>query len=412
MSKNLVEWEEIGPVYTATDSWGYKDFWAPEVVEFEGKYYMYYTARWSQNDSLRIGVAISESPMGPFTDVYNHPMFDFGYAAIDANVLIDDDGQKYLYYSRDCSENVVEGRHESHIYGVKLKDDMISIEGEPTPLIKPDQEWEKASGNEWRWNEGPTVFKKSGLYYLMYSANFYADKAYSIGYATSENPMGPYIKYEKNPIISADKDWDYVSGTGHNSITLSPDGSEWFIVYHTHTVPIIGGGDRQVCIDRMGFRQDGSIYVNGPTITEQMMPSGSTDFSNISKEARVTVSSLKKGYSEKALTDGEIGIYEKDKELDWVSEEKGESEWIKLSWDKERSISSILLYRSAFGERTADTYKILLNTGEVIKDISFPEKAGGAAVVSFPQKMVKSVKIVMNKSSKSLGLSEVVVIGK
>jgi hypothetical protein len=224
--------------------------------------------------------------------------------------------------------------------------------------------------------------------------------------------MGPYIKYEKNPIISADKDWDYVSGTGHNSITLSPDGSEWFIVYHTHTVPIIGGGDRQVCIDRMGFRQDGSIYVNGPTITEQMMPSGSTDFSNISKEARVTVSSLKKGYSEKALTDGEIGIYEKDKELDWVSEEKGESEWIKLSWDKERSISSILLYRSAFGERTADTYKILLNTGEVIKDISFPEKAGGAAVVSFPQKMVKSVKIVMNKSSKSLGLSEVVVIGK
>lgn len=78
----------------------------------------------------------------------------------------------------------------------------------------------------------------------------------------------------------------------------------------------------------MGFRQDGFIYINGLTITGQMMPSGSTDFNNISKEVRVTVSSLKKGYFVEALTDGEIGIYEKDKEFDWVSEEKGEAKWI------------------------------------------------------------------------------------
>ncbi len=129
MSKDLVNWKEIDPVYTAIDTWSNKDFWAPEVVEYEGKYYMYYTARWSKNNSLRIGVAVSDSPGGPFKDVYDHPMFDFGYAAIDANVFIDDNGKKYLYYSRDCSENIVDGRHESHIYGVKLNDDMVSVNG-------------------------------------------------------------------------------------------------------------------------------------------------------------------------------------------------------------------------------------------------------------------------------------------
>lgn len=69
-----------------------------------------------------------------------------------------------------------------------------------------------------------------------------------------------------------------------------------------------------------------------------------------------------------------------------------------------------MLYRSVFGDRTADSYKILLDTGEVIEYICFPEKAGGAAIVSFPQKRVKSVKVIMKKSQKSLGLPEIVVI--
>ena len=64
-----------------------------------------------------------------------------------------------------------------------------------------------------------------------------------------------------------------ISGSGHNSVTNSPDGSELFIVYHIHTDPGHPSGDRQVCIDRMGFREDGSLYVTGPTHTPQPIPS-------------------------------------------------------------------------------------------------------------------------------------------
>jgi GH43 family beta-xylosidase len=270
-SVDLVNWEEIGFVYRKTDtSWGYKQFWAPEVVEYQGKYYMYYTARWKEKESLRIGVAVAEQPEGPFRDVLDRPLFDFGYAAIDANVLIDDDGRKYLYYSRDCSEQIIEGRHESHIYGVRLGDDMVSVSGEPVLLAKPDQEWERKSGPDWFWNEGPFVLKRDGIYYLMYSANFYGSKHYAVGYATSSEPLGPFTKYDHNPILSHIE--GAVSGPGHNSAVLSPDGREWFIVYHTHTDLQKGGGNRQVCIDRMHFREDGSLYVSGPTIDEQPIP--------------------------------------------------------------------------------------------------------------------------------------------
>lgn len=270
-SVDLVNWHERGIVYQATDkSWGHDRFWAPEVVEYQGRYYMYYSAGWKHNNSLRIGVAVADNPLGPFVDVFDYPMFDFGYAAIDAHVFIDDDGQKYLYYSRDCSENIVDGRHESHIYGVKLNDDLISIGDDPVLLTKPKQDWELKSGPDWLWNEGPFVLKHNGTYYLMYSANFYAGRDYSVGYATARHPLGPFVKYAKNPILASHT--EAISGPGHHSVTVSPDNSELFIVYHTHTDPKKGGGDRQVCIDRMGFSPDGTIWVAGPTITEQPMP--------------------------------------------------------------------------------------------------------------------------------------------
>jgi GH43 family beta-xylosidase len=413
-SKDLVEWVELGPVYRGTDSWGFTDFWAPEVVEYNSKYYMYYTARWNKNNSLRIGVAVSDSPRGPFKDIYDHPLFDFGYAAIDANVLIDEDGKKYLFYSRDCSENVVDGRHESHIYGIELNDDMISIKGEPVLLIKPEQGWEKVSGVEWRWNEGPTVFKHSDIYYMMYSANFYSSKEYSIGYATAKSPLGAYAKYDMNPIVQAESEWEHVSGPGHNSITTSPDGKERFIVYHTHTDPKAGGGDRQVFIDRMGFREDGSIYVNGPTVTEQPLPSGSTERVNIAGEAKITISSTKIGYKENALIDGEIGIYEKSEQYEWAAKDGKNQAWISLEWDSERTISTILMYKSALKERAINSCKVKFSTGDVISNIAFPEEPGAAAVVDFPEINVKWVKVILDKAEVKdgePGLSEIMIYG-
>jgi GH43 family beta-xylosidase len=272
ISDDLVNWAEIGYVYQRkADSWGESDFWAPEVVFQDGRYFMHYTARWGKNQSLRIGVATSEAPEGPFVDVFNRPMFDLGYAAIDGHVLCDDDGRRYFYYARDCSENVIAGRHESHLYAAELSDDLVSFKSEPRLLTRPEQEWETRSGPEWFWNEGAFVLKHKGQYHLMFSANFYASRDYSVGYAVSESPLGPFVKAAHNPVLVSPN--PEISGPGHNSVTTSPDGKELFIVYHIHTDPEHPSGDRQVCIDRMGFREDGSLYVNGPTHTPQDMPS-------------------------------------------------------------------------------------------------------------------------------------------
>ena len=159
--------------------WGRADYWAPEVVFHNGIYYMFYSARWRENNSLRIGVATSEKPSGPFAEAIGEPLFDFGWVAIDGHVFIDDCGTKYLYFSRDSSENIVSGIHESHIYVIKLADDMLSVIGEPTLLTRPEQSWEAPPGN-WRWNEGAWVIKHEGLYYLMYSANYFASSIFNL----------------------------------------------------------------------------------------------------------------------------------------------------------------------------------------------------------------------------------------
>lgn len=202
-SEDLVHWTDRKMCYTrSSGSWGVDSFWAPEVVYFGGSYYMYYTAR-NAAGSLRIGLAISDRPDGPFLDKRNEPFFDFGYAAIDANVLIDEDGSKYLYYSRDCSENTGEdGIRRSEIYGIRLREDMLAADGEAVRLLTPEQAWELESGNP-LWNEGPEMIKHGGRYYLTYSGNCFAGSAYSVGYAVAPEPLGPFVKAEENPVLTS-----------------------------------------------------------------------------------------------------------------------------------------------------------------------------------------------------------------
>jgi beta-xylosidase len=267
-STNLVDWEPLGIVFNAMrpGQWASADFWAPEVVAHNGKYYLYYSGRWMANGSLRIGVAISDSPAGPFSDALGRPLFDQGYAAIDAHVFSDSDGQNYLYYSRDCSENTVNGNNESHIYGALLADDLLSLAGEPVLLAQPEQAWEDTGS--WHWNEAPFVIKHDNAYYLLYSANHFAMRSYSVGYAVSPTPLGLFVKYDHNPVLYAPPEQAEVSGPGHLCVTSSRSG-DLYAVYHVHIDSAAGGGARQLAIDQLGFRADGSLYIDGPSFDQQ-----------------------------------------------------------------------------------------------------------------------------------------------
>ena len=253
-STDFTNWDEGVECYRLSpNSFGFCDCWAPEVVEYNGKYIMHYTARWKKNHSLRIGVAVSDSPLGPFKDVYDRPMFDPEYASIDGNVFIDDDGQKYMYFSRDCCDNVFKGEHQSHIYVIRLSDDLLSTVGEPVFLFGPTKEYENhahmGSEGTFKWNEGPFMLKIGDEYHIMFSANFFSTKYYAICGAKSKSPLGPFEKYDA-PIATFIE--GKVSGPGHNSVFKDENG-QLYCAYHVHTDINRPGQDRQLFIDKLDF---------------------------------------------------------------------------------------------------------------------------------------------------------------
>jgi len=108
---------------------------------------------------------------------------------------------------------------------------------------------------------------------MMYSANFFGGENYAVGYATSKYPLGPFKKADNNPILQKNTALGgIVSGTGHNSVTFSPDGSAMYCVYHGRTT--LTGDNRLVFIDRMEILPDGKLTVHGPTTKPQPIPAG------------------------------------------------------------------------------------------------------------------------------------------
>lgn len=307
-SKDLVNWKPEGKVYAYDNKNGWSDpntpwdgaYWAPEVYEVKGKFYLFYSAQWKVNpakemENFKIGVAVADKPTGPFVDLAPKPLFDPGYPIIDANVFVDTDGKSYLYYSRAAYKHPVESEvasqarkngkykeiEESWVYGVELKADFSGVKGEPVLLLRPpvklkdkQSAWESLSVTTGevnrRWTEGSVTFKKDDIYYIMYSANHFGGEHYAVGYATSSSPLGPFKKSEDNPILHKNTNrGGIVSGTGHNSIVYSPNGKEMFCVYHGRTIAT--GSERVVFIDRMKV-ENGKIVVYGPTTQPQKMP--------------------------------------------------------------------------------------------------------------------------------------------
>lgn len=296
VSDNLEQWDSIGRVYqgAAEGQWNESCFWAPEVYERDGKYYMFFSANDRNNpnkeeENFKIGVAVADSPTGPFKDLMNRPLFEPEYPVIDANVLFDDaSGKCYLYFSRCCYKHPVESEvadsvkaaglydkvEESWVYGVELKPDFSGIVGEPQLLLAPptklsdrQAEWESRSVTKGeaprRWTEGSYIFRHGDTYYMMYSANAFFGGNYAVGYATSKSPMGPFEKSATNPVLSenASKGGEVV-GTGHNMVFTLPSG-QMATAYHGRIAS--DPKDRYVFISPMAIDSTGTLVVDGPS---------------------------------------------------------------------------------------------------------------------------------------------------
>lgn len=257
-SKDLVNWEDAGMAMTAgPDNWGTEGFWAPDLIEKDGQFYMYYTA----NEHLCVSVA--QHPLGPFKQKQVGPMHA-DTQEIDAHAYRDEDGQYYFYFVRFDDGN--------HIYGAKLNPDMLIIdEASVVPVLTPSQPWEMDMANI---NEGPYMLKHEGRYYLTYSGSHFESPLYGAGYAVSDSPLGPFEKYAENPIMQSNS---LVHGAGHHAVAQSPDGSELFMIYHRHQ-NLVTTDPREFAIDRMRFTKNAAgetiLEVYGPTVTPQAYPSG------------------------------------------------------------------------------------------------------------------------------------------
>lgn len=234
-TNDLKHWIDHGTALSLDDlPWATKYAWAPDCIEKDGKYYFYFPT-----DSSKIGVAVSETPYGPFTDPLGKPLLTKQTPGVKANrdfidpaLFVDDDGAAYLFVG------------QNYVNAIKLNDDMISFDGTVTVIEGADH-----------FFEAPWVHKYNGKYYLSYSGKG------KILYAMADNVLGPY-EY-KGMILDKVN-----SGTNHHSIVEYK--GRWYLFYHTADLSRsrYPEGDpqrkytqwrRSVCADYLYYNQDGSI---------------------------------------------------------------------------------------------------------------------------------------------------------
>ncbi|KAF5528690.1 Beta-xylosidase [Colletotrichum aenigma] len=243
-SKDLVHWTKHSNILTKADvSWAQEAMWAPATIERNGKYYIYFGANDIQEGENKvggIGVAVADKPEGPYKDAIGKPLigeYHNGAQPIDQDVFIDDEGQAYIYYGGHGHANVA-----------KLDSDMISIgnfsDGTQFKEITPEN-----------YVEGSLMFKRNGKYYLMWSEGGWTGPDYSVSYAISDSPLGPFNREAK--ILQQDP--AVATGSGHNAVINVPGTDIWYIFYHRRPLGDTDGNHRQLAYDRMYFDENGKI---------------------------------------------------------------------------------------------------------------------------------------------------------
>jgi beta-xylosidase len=239
-SADLIHWRMHGPILDFADiDWipGEKQAWAPGVTQKNGNFYLYYSVGPKPS---HIGVAVANSPAGLFRDSGRPLLSDEGHAdfeAIDAMVFTDpQSGKSYLYAG---------GSAGARLRIWELNEDMVSFAREIDTETPPS------------FTEGPFVHYRDGVYYLSYSYGVWWDGSYTVHYATSETPYGPWLY--RGPIMSSDEKH---RGPGHHSILHQPDSDEWFVFYHRWNNQRERGPYntyRQIAVDRIEYGDDGLI---------------------------------------------------------------------------------------------------------------------------------------------------------
>lgn len=257
-SSDLKDWTYEGIVLDLKSdqvSWADGNAWAPAIEEKKTKdgyrYYLYFSGNPKNGGGKQIGVAIADSPTGPFTDL-GHPMITESPTGrgqqIDVDVFTDPvSGKSYLYWGN------------GYMAGAELNKDMVSIKKKTLKVMTP----KGGTLQDYAYREAPYVFYRNGLYYFMWSVDDTGSPNYHVAYGTSKSPLGP-IQVAADPIVTIQNPEKEIYGPAHNSVICKPGTDEWYIVYHRINKHYLDkslspGTHREVCIDRLEFNADGTI---------------------------------------------------------------------------------------------------------------------------------------------------------
>ena len=265
-SDDLIHWTDEGVMLDLKSdqvSWAKGNAWAPAIVEVKQrgnnyKYYFYFSG--DAGNRKEIGVAVSDSPTGPFVDsgqsIIKESPVGHGQQ-IDVDVFIDPKSKKpYLYWGN------------GYMAGAELNKDMLSIKESTLTVLTP----EGGDLHSWAYREAPYVFYRQGKYYFLWSVDDTGSPNYHVCYGVSNSPLGPIEKVNgEYPTILIQRPELKIYGTAHNSILQLPGQDKWYIVYHRinkgfmnrHSGP---GWHREVCIDEMHFDSEGRIIPIVPTL--------------------------------------------------------------------------------------------------------------------------------------------------
>lgn len=262
-SADLKTWKDEGVVLDAKNGqipWGDGNLWAPaiEEVKVKGKYryYLYYSAKPKDTGRKKIGVAIADSPSGPFKD-FGKPIIETSPVGrgqqIDVDVFTDPvSGKRYLYWGN------------GYMAGAELNKSMTKVKKNTITVLTP----KGGTMKDYAYREGTYVFYRNGLYYFMWSVDDTGSPNYHVAYGTSTSPLGP-IKVAEQPIVLIQRPDKEIYGPAHNSVLQKPGTDEWYIIYHRINKDYLKdnpGIHRQVCIDRLYFNADGTINPVEPTM--------------------------------------------------------------------------------------------------------------------------------------------------
>lgn len=236
-SRDLVNWEPIGHVFTRMPEWAAASYWAPEIWHHNGTFFVYYTARRKTDNVSVVGVATSDDPRKGFTD--RGIVVEWGKEAIDGFPFRDDDGRLYLAWK---AYGLPDDNMPTTLLASEMTPDGLKLRGKAFPLLEGGY-------------EGEAIVKRGGFYYLFYSSRGCCGRKcdYQLEVARAKDLRGPWTLDDRNPMLRGGGDWRC---PGHGTPVQTPDG-RWFYMYHAYQARDFVHLGRQGLLDEMQWSAEG-----------------------------------------------------------------------------------------------------------------------------------------------------------